>query len=176
MPARAVLRDVRDLGLAVPAGVTVQLRSLTAMQRSIPSLPDEIHGITRGRFVDSRVVPGSLVVTIRAGLPLVHFRSCLAHEYTHVAMVAAGAVSIGAAIEEGLAEYVRWSYLRQCDASPAALRIADAMFQRRHDPYGEGFRLISRTVEGEGFPRVWSQIIAGKFTIARSTNRNERES
>jgi hypothetical protein len=165
-PCLRVRAALATRGIHVTRGVFFELRSLSAIQRTIPTLPDLVHGLTRIRRLHDGTLHEKIIVTVRAGLPLEYFEACVAHELVHVAIAEAGSANLPALIEEGFAEYVAWLYLTQDSGGPHAHAVAERISRRRGDEYGEGYEVVARAAAREGFERTWRSIGSRRFRVA----------
>lgn len=165
-PCVRVRSALEARGISIATRIHFELRTVTAMQRGIPGLPDLVHGLTRTRRSSDGTLDDKVIVTVRAGLPLAYFEACVAHELVHVAIAEAGSDALPGLIEEGFAEYVAWLYLTQNSTSPDARSVAERISKRRGDEYGEGYRVVARAAAREGFERTWRSIGTRRFRLA----------
>lgn len=165
-PCLRVAAALRARGISITTTVQFELRTVGAMKRGIPGLPDLVHGITRTRRHHDGTLDEKVIITVRAGLPLAYFEAVVAHELVHVAIAEAGSPTLPGLIEEGLAEYVAWLYLTTDSGAPDARLVAERISQRRGDEYGEGFGVVARAAAREGFERTWKSIGSRRFRLA----------
>lgn len=137
--------DVRDAPLRL-VDVPPPARDASEVREPARTLTQELRRTDPfGRTTVTRSITGVEVVR---GLTRVHYGSLVAHELTHAWVFLADVGLPSGPVEEGVAELVRWYWLRSRDEAEAAY-WAEAMEQNRDPVYGEGFRWVRARYRGE---------------------------
>ena len=163
--ARDVVRFLaQELGVIVSMKLRVELSSLEAMRRSMPGTPELIRGVTRYSRVGTEPAE-SCTVLLRLGMPRSEFGAVLAHELIHVAVAERAGDEVNSGVEEGIAEYVAWSYLTRPAGNARDRKVAVRMVERQGDVYGVGFRNVRRAVKRVGFPALFTAVLSRQYRL-----------
>lgn len=146
-------------GLRIHYPVTVRLRTLRAMKGMDILVSPHQTGVTEMRWsaAESRAT-----ISMLAGMPALHFRGVFAHEYSHAFVFGRLGAPLPHRVEEGLAQYISYSYLKRDDGTSQGADMAEAMLASSDPIYGEGLRMVRRSVRHHGFNTVWRAIAAGE--------------
>lgn len=143
--AAFVERTFRAAGLDLPRAYRVGLVDRMSPEEGMAGCL----GLTRAQILNDRT-RGVVAVSVLAGMPSYGFMSTLAHELGHVFLRQVDANGLPAEDEEGIAEFLRWSFLGR-SGLPQADGLIDAMFANPDPAYGAAFRRFHGCVLREGF-------------------------
>lgn len=163
-PCLRVRAALAARGVVVDQRVHLELRSLDAIRRTVPDATHHLQGLTRYAATRSGELVGRQFITIRAGLPLVDFEACLAHELVHLALVERR-TRPPALLDEGMAEYVAYRYLIDDVRARPACAAASRMMRRSGDVYSDGLQIVARTVDQIGFAAAWDALVTGNYRL-----------
>lgn len=164
--SRRVRTALAARGVVIDQRVHLELRTIDAIRRSVPTASPSLQGLTRYAADTQGRVVGRQYVTIRSGLPLVDFEACLAHELVHLALLEHQAAPIPDLLDEGMAEYVCYRYLLDDVRAEPARRLAADMLRRQGDVYATGLQIVTRTVDQIGFAHAWQALLTGRYRLS----------
>jgi hypothetical protein len=166
-PLHQVGAHMAAFGLNIDQRVTLVLRPISEMRaRGLfeEHAPHQL-GVTRWQTSAQGHVVGPITIGIIAGLPRLHFRRVLAHEYAHALFVAwPAARSVPDVIAEGFAEVLAAEHLAGAGSGAAGRRLVQQMATNPDPIYGGGFRLVRPAVHRHGLSTVLDALRHGRRT------------
>jgi hypothetical protein len=164
-PLLRVGTHMAALGLNIEQPVTLVLRPVSEMRAR--GLFDENNphqlGVTHWQTSPEGQVVGPITIGIVGGLPGLHFRMVLAHEYAHALLVAwPAARSLPDVVAEGFAEVLAAEHLAVAGSVAAGQRLVRQMATNPDPVYGGGFRMVRPAVHRYGLATVLDALRHGR--------------